>query len=283
MTDSLYFLTSRNHRSIRWRLTRLGTRCLRLCCPKLAERTLRRMLSPCARSKVTAAPKHFTLTRVGTYHGNLQVYSVGQGPVVLFLHGVMGSGSQFFDLMQSVADKGYRAITFDQYAHGKSQGAEYHIPLLINASQTVLDEMDLRESLVATVSHSVGSIVALCTELKHDTNHFMIAPLFGLLAHYQERADRFGIDPALFAATLTGFEREYDFRFRDISEEPRLAKLTARVQIVHNQGDRIAPIAASQKVASRFSGVSLETQPGNAHSRIIRSDATASALLKFLG
>ena len=189
MTDSLYFSTNNNQRSLRWKLTRLGTRGLRLCCPRLAERLLRRMLSPCARSKVTDSPEHFTLTSVDTAHGALQVY----------------------------------------------------------------------------------------------TDHFMIAPLFGLLEQYQERIDRFGIDPDLFAATLSRFEQEYNFRFKDIDEEPRLAKLTARVQIIHNQGDRIAPIAASQKMANRFSRVNLVTQPGNGHSRIIKTDATENALLKFLG
>jgi len=227
-------------------------------------------------------PGHFDNTRLETSHGDLQIYRVGCGPVVLFLHGWFGSGSQYFPLMQKVADAGYCAVTFDQYSHGESQGSGCNLPLSLEATRIVIDQLHLQGRLVATVSHSVGAVMALNSDLERTTDHFMIAPLFGLLPHFKERMARAGIDPGIIAMAISHIENKHDFSFNQIDDCARLAELTSRVHIVHNSGDQIAPVSASRSMANRFKMITLEESAGTCHSQLISASSTESALINFL-
>ncbi|MEE9322897.1 MAG: alpha/beta hydrolase [Granulosicoccus sp.] len=281
MMAELYF-NQGSRKTTRWLFTRFASRLLRLYCPKLATRLLCHCLSPKPKTRTVYPPGHFNNTRLETPQGDLQVYRVGCGPVVLFLHGWFGSGAQFFPLMQQVADAGYCAVSFDQYCHGESQGSECNLPLLMEATQIVINKLHLQERLVATVSHSVGSVLALNSDLDHKTDHFMIAPLFDLLPQFKERMDKAGIDPELFTLAISHIENQHDFSFNQLNDCARFAELTSRVHIIHNSGDRIAPINASRSMANRFSLVTLEEIAEKSHTRIIGASSTEQALINFL-
>jgi pimeloyl-ACP methyl ester carboxylesterase len=78
---------------------------------------------------------------------NVQCYAWGQGPNILFVHGWAGRGTQFRKFFEEFNRNGYRAVTFDGPAHGRSQGRS-----------TNLDEF--KETLLA-IHHKIGNVVAI--------------------------------------------------------------------------------------------------------------------------
>lgn len=180
MSAQLFFPNSTSRRDFKWHLLNLGTRSAYRCYPALSQAFLRRKLAPAPGRKAETPPSHFLRETLDTPNGDIESYSVGEGPVVLFLHGWMGSGSQFFPIMEAVAASGYRAVTFDQYNHGLSKGKECNIPLLLVAAQTVIDRIPLQTPVAAVVSHFIGSAVALNSTIDRTTSHFMISPLFAV-------------------------------------------------------------------------------------------------------
>jgi pimeloyl-ACP methyl ester carboxylesterase len=58
-----------------------------------------------------------------TKNDKLAVVEWGEGPVILCVHGWSNRGLRFSPLIEVLADAGYRLVTFDAPAHGRSQGA----------------------------------------------------------------------------------------------------------------------------------------------------------------
>ena len=63
--------------------------------------------------------KQYTLLQ---NHKKIMVYSMGEGPVVVGVHGWAGRGIQFRMFAEALAESGYKFVTFDAWGHGQSEG-----------------------------------------------------------------------------------------------------------------------------------------------------------------
>lgn len=82
-------------------------------------------------------------------------YEVGDGPVILLVHGWSGRASQMGNLAQAFSANGYKVIIFDAFAHGESPGKQ----------TTVLEFIKIIKKLANTygpfsamIGHSLGGI-----------------------------------------------------------------------------------------------------------------------------
>jgi len=65
--------------------------------------------------------KNFNQEKDKTFY---TMYELGEGPVVLLVHGWSGRASQMGSIASSIAEKGFKTITFDAFAHGSSPGKQ---------------------------------------------------------------------------------------------------------------------------------------------------------------
>jgi pimeloyl-ACP methyl ester carboxylesterase len=88
----------------------------------------------------------------------LYTISRGEGPPVLFAHGVTLSSRVFAKQFASFPEAGFRAVAFDARGHGESQMGEsgHSIENLGEDIRTVLEHLDLRD--VVLVGHSMGGM-----------------------------------------------------------------------------------------------------------------------------
>ena len=90
--------------------------------------------------------------------GVLYTISRGEGPTVLFAHGVTLSSRVFAKQFDSFPAAGFRAVAFDARGHGESQLGEsgHSIENLGEDIRTVLEYLDLHD--VILVGHSMGGM-----------------------------------------------------------------------------------------------------------------------------
>jgi len=112
---------------------------------------------PEAEKKMAISGSGFTLKQNGK---NIRGYYWGQGPVVVLLHGWSGRGLQFFKFVSTLVDNGYRAVTFDGPAHGKSDGKTTD---LLEFGETIAMVAKRFGDIHSLVAHSFGGVAALYT------------------------------------------------------------------------------------------------------------------------
>jgi len=90
--------------------------------------------------------------------GSLRVYSRGEGPPIVFSHGVTLSSRTWAKQFEGIAAAGFRVVAFDHRGHGASQLGEHgHAVINLAADvNSVLVELDLRDAVL--VGHSMGGV-----------------------------------------------------------------------------------------------------------------------------
>ncbi len=83
-------------------------------------------------------------------------------PVVVFLHGILGTARNLTRLVEAAAAAGFHAIALDQRGHGKSpHAAEYSLESFAGDVVAFLDSKNITKAHI--VGHSMGARVALTT------------------------------------------------------------------------------------------------------------------------
>jgi 2-hydroxymuconate-semialdehyde hydrolase len=124
-----------------------------------------RQREPVARAMAPMDPEtSFLATRSGRVH----ILDVGEGPVVLLMH---GTGRSVADWQEGLADRlaeRHRVVGFDYYGHGlsdRAHGLRYGPALWVRQAIDVLDALGIER--VTVVGHSVGGSVAAMFSADH--------------------------------------------------------------------------------------------------------------------
>jgi pimeloyl-ACP methyl ester carboxylesterase len=212
----------------------------------------------------------------------LSFYSIGEGPIILFVHGWSGSGSQFFGLMQMAAKMGYRAVTFDHYKHGHSKGVENNYPLFIKTIEYVADRLGENSKLACVVSHSMGSSATLDVFKTAKLPHFLIAPLFNFYGELETRITGAGISKPFFERIISSIEQDYGMSVRDRNPLDDISKINEPIYIIHSDDDKFALYSYSQSVSEKHGNIELQTLSGIGHMRIVSAPETEAAFADFI-
>lgn len=120
---------------------------------------------PVARAAAPSDPQtRFLVTRSGRTH----ILDVGEGPVILLMH---GTGRSVADWQEGLADRlaeRHRVVGFDYYGHGlsdRAHGLRYGPALWARQALDVLDALEIER--VTVVGHSVGGSVAAMFSADH--------------------------------------------------------------------------------------------------------------------
>lgn len=141
--------------------------------------------------------------------GQLNVVDVGEGPVVLFLHGFPDGWSLWRHQMTALLAAGFRVLAFDQRGFGDS-----HKPLAVEAyamQQLVADAVALLDAL------SIDKVHLVCHDWGANVG-------WALASHHPERVEKFvpiASGHPKFNRTIEGHEKSwyvYLFQFEGIAE-----------------------------------------------------------------
>lgn len=230
-------------------------------------------------------PPPWTVTRWPFESVSLAAYrrvDVAPGrPTVLLVHGWAGGAMQLRALGDTLADAGFDPVLLDFPGHGRGGGWRSSLPQFARALHAAASRLG---PLHAIVAHSLGALAAL-----HAAAGGIAAQRLVLLAP--------PAPPAQFLRWFAGTLRLADsvpHRMRERIEAaegvslqqfepdwlgPRVAQPTL---IVHDQGDRVSPLAASQRLVQALRRGELSTTDGLGHNRVLADAAVAATVLRHL-
>jgi len=268
MSSKIYFSERDSSRSVRFYTVRAISKLANKIAPKIAHKyTQKVLMTPVRHNSTQPVPSHFKSETVESSLGRIHVISTGEGPTVLFTHGWSGSASQFYPLMDHIAQLGFKVVAFDHYGHGKSAGEQANLPKFIRALDAV--SSSLREPIKAIVSHSMGSIAALNIGA-YTTQHILIAPPFDFYTGFKSRILSTGLPESLFSGVLAAIEHEHNMEFTALLPEQHVGK-HEKISIIHDKEDKFAEHKLALQQAQLHEHVDILSTKGLGHGRILKS------------
>lgn len=214
--------------------------------------------------------------------GPLAIYSSGEGPAVLLVHGWNGRGTRMGAFAEPLMDAGFRAVSFDAPAHGKSLGRATTIFQIIEAAQRVVQEVG---PLRGIITNSFGAMVmarALRTGMA-TARVVCISPP----AHLSFLVESFCNALAIQAPTRTVFERLLEQRLGEdigiqISAEVNAHGLSIPALIIHDKDDKEVPWQQGDRLARAWPQATFKVTQGLGHRRILTDPQTIEAAVTFI-
>ncbi len=268
-------------RAIRWTAPVLSR-----VTPPLAVRWLTRIFITPNRRAVLAREMPWlegaTRSTVTTPGGEvLPVWSWGQGPVVLLVHGWSGRGSQMAAHVAPLVQKGFRVVTWDMPGHGDAGGKYSGLLHFTPALEAVAATLPPVHGVVA---HSLGTAavsVALSRGLQARRLVYLAPPED--LPRYVDKVARFlHFSPAVGHGTLRLLEKRYHFLFDQLRGQALAPAMTTPLLVIHDHEDRDAPLAEGRLIARLWPGAQLMETRGKGHTRLVRDPEVLAAAAHFL-
>jgi len=210
-----------------------------------------------------------------------RTYQIGEGKPVLLVHGWAGRGSQLGDIAMALANRGFKAVTFDAFAHGDSPGKQTTVLEFIE----IIKDMDKRMGpFEAIIGHSLGGIAAgksitsgiktkALVTIGSPTSFNFILKEFGEIINASAKILEY----------IKTFTENYaqgkaaDFSLVDIGHLIQIPGL-----IFHDQDDKEAAFDQAAPFANSWKKGTFIQSRGLGHTRILRDKNTITHICDFV-
>lgn len=202
-------------------------------------------------------------------------------PYVLFAHGWSSHGTRIAPWVAPLQTAGYAVVTFDQAAHGKSDGTQTTLPDFACHLLAVGRHFG---PAAAVVGHSLGgaaTAVALANGLKAE-RAVLIAPPADPLVMADQFAGMIGMARHLSRRMFTLFERSMRFAVEDLQAQNVAPRIARPALIVHDVEDLEVPWSEGERYARFWSDSRLLSTRGLGHNRIVDDTGVIAAAIRFL-
>ncbi|MEP1215932.1 MAG: alpha/beta hydrolase [Marinobacter sp.] len=218
-------------------------------------------------------------------HGarTIPVYSWGEGPVILGVHGWAGAGIQFGAWVNPLVEAGYRVVLFDAPAHGRAQGESTDLFEMAEVTARVAASVGRVHGVLA---HSIGCIaVARAIADGLEANYLvMLAPPAGLRAVMDNLGRQLGLSEDVLAAHLQLMEERFGPSvWEQLDLEALSRSLTQRGLIVIDDEDTSISPDESEQIYDNWEKASVLRTRGLGHHRLLWSPMVVETVLRDLG
>ena len=213
---------------------------------------------------------------------DIQCYSWGQGPVVLFVHGWSGRGTQFFKFVQPFVNKGFKVVAFDGPAHGASSGKNTDI---IQFERVLKSFEAYYGDICAVVTHSFGgaaAIFAVSQGLKVQNLVNIGSPTNGdkIIAEFLKKINGSARVASYFDKLV---RKKYGRPFNSFSSELLAGDLPPlNLLLIHDKDDKEVGIDQARKLKMLVPGAELMETSLLGHTRILRDGQVIERGLSFV-
>ncbi len=210
-----------------------------------------------------------------------KLYSMGQGPAVLLMHGWDGRATQMMAFAKPLVEAGFRVVMFDAHGHGESPGQQTNGVVI---SDMVIEAAKRVGGFYGLVAHSMGGSFALVALEKIRIERIvLIAPPQSLQAAYDKIEKRLGIPARPGQMFRERFARDFPDVWNRFSIEqivPRLAGVKGLV--IQDQDDDFVLPDEGRAVHAKWPGCELFLTEGFGHRKILRAEPVVRKTVEFL-
>jgi pimeloyl-ACP methyl ester carboxylesterase len=211
---------------------------------------------------------------------DIEIYSDGTGPRVLFVHGWEGAARDFEVMAAAFRRAGYGTVAFDHPAHGHSTGRSTTLPAL---SRAILDVARATGPFDAVIAHSLGAsatLLALRDGLPARCA-ILVAPPYDARPFIRELGTYIGVTDARIRGAIARLERTVD-----VVGGRELDRFAAHVAtpglVLHDRFDRAVPFTHGVAVAAAWPRSSFVALEGLGHRRVLDAPDVHDRILTFI-
>jgi pimeloyl-ACP methyl ester carboxylesterase len=210
------------------------------------------------------------------------VYSWGTGPIVLFIHGWSGRGSQVAAFSEPLIAAGYRVMSVDAPGHGETPGDRTNI---LECAAVVQAFNHHYGPVYAAITHSFGGMVlayAMNNGMSVERVVCISAP-----AHVDYLLDSFAHTLSIPDAVVADMHRRMEARFpagywENISTVVNVRELDVPALVIHDDVDHSVPWEQGKIIANAWPGAQFLKTSGLGHGRILRDKTVVKAAVDFI-
>ena len=211
-------------------------------------------------------------------------WSVGEGPLVLMVHGYGGRGVQMAGLARFLSQDGYRCVFFDAGGHGDSRNERVGFHTFINDVRDLTRAVG--EPVYAWIGHSAGGLAMMRARTLyrvHAERYVCIsAPLYPYVPLDSFRQQAGADDETLeyvkpilaeqFQTTWTALTKGQSYQPED----------DARLLAIYDRDDEKVRHEDADRIAELWPGTSVMKTETYGHNRILRAQEVWDAVAGFL-
>jgi pimeloyl-ACP methyl ester carboxylesterase len=213
----------------------------------------------------------------------IQGYLWGTGPIVLFVHGWAGRGTQFRNFFPEVVSAGFRVLAVDGPAHGLSSGRRTDLDGFKNMLFEIEKTVGKINSIITHSFGGVATLYSIMNGLRVNTLINIASPTIG-----DEIIDTYL--RAMNGSKKTGeYFKQYVFDltgkpFYEFSSEYFIQHIPDDVQVllVHDRGDVEVPITHPKRLVELRPSTQLLITEGLGHYRILKDQEIIRQSVTFL-
>ena len=211
----------------------------------------------------------------------LAIFSWGEGPTVLLVHGWNGRGTQLSHFIQPLLDRGYRVVTFDAQGHGDSAGRHTNLFKFGKGVQLVAEKFG---PLHGIITHSMGgaaTTLALAAGVETVRLVYISPP-----TEPRQWAESFSRAIGFSRRTKRAFLGYLNENFREGWRQVNTLELerqrTTDLLLFHDVEDKETSWEGSQEIARAWPGARLALTKGLGHNRILKDEALISQVIHYI-
>ena len=272
---------------MRLKLLRLGFQIGGRISPRVAGRIAYKLWFTPTRFNTPAAEKNAlqsaNIEHIQINNHSIATYSWGQsGPTVLLVHGWSGRGTQLGSFVEPLLTAGYRVLSFDAPAHGKSTGKQTNV---YEIADTIMALQNYYGRFAAVITHSFGGpCVAVAIQRGFETKRIVsISPPANMLGLIEKFISTLYIPEKAGSNLSQRFEAVFGKTiWRDISMLNTVEQLNIPGLVIHDDHDVDIVWQEGHAVAQAWKNARFIRTTGLGHRRILRDATVVEAAVGFI-
>lgn len=259
--------------------------------PKFAERqafelfqkTAKRTYKP-HETEFYSTAKKFT---VPSDNGPVHCYEIGNpnGELVLLVHGWNSNAGSLSGIGQELASKGYRVVSFDLPAHGKSPEKRTNLLYCRMAMDAVLKHLNVKNPL-NVVAHSFGSLVSSYSLNTTDIpvkNMVLLTTPNKVTTIFRDFAKTIGLSNKTYELMVAHAEQLLEESLEDLTVLSKLKKVNPeQLVLIHDHFDKMLPHANSEFLAQNLPNTTLYSFEKIGHYRMLWNETVIDRVMKSI-
>ncbi|MES9991570.1 MAG: alpha/beta hydrolase [Candidatus Thiodiazotropha sp.] len=218
----------------------------------------------------------------------IAVRAWGEGPTVLLCHGWGGRGTQFYALIEALAEAGYRAVAFDAPAHGDSSGKRTN---MLEVTRTIAGIMESEQPIKAVIGHSFGCGTALLAIDRYNLPSDKVI-LFSCFTDTLWITEQFAAAFSISEPVTEAMRQEARRRFANHFDKPwdwlelspikTIKSVTGDLLLIHDRNDTEVPYQHALKLKQIDPEIELLTTERQGHKKILRNKQSIDACIAHI-
>lgn len=211
-------------------------------------------------------------------------WSVGQGPLVLMVHGWGGRGVQMAPLANTLAAAGYRCVFFDAGGHGDSRREPIGFDTFIEDAAALT--LHVGEAVHAWIGHSAGGLGMMASRalkgVQADRYVCIAAPRFPYVPLETLKA-RFGASDAILDLVKPSLAAQFESDWESLAAGAAYHTLGgSKLLLAYDFDDERVHHTDADRIAEGWPRAEILKTKMLGHNRILKSTEVAARTLAFL-